>query len=113
MGYFGRYEQLSVPCLSRSLIVWSRYKLTIIFKINSFRIMESTREVNLDKIKLRHPFTMMVAGPTGSGKTHLVRDLLEQHKSSIANINKDVINVVWAYGIWQNGYQRIFRKCEF
>ena len=41
--------------------------------------MESTREVNLDKIKLRHPFTMMVAGPTGSGKTHLVRDLLKYH----------------------------------
>ena len=50
--------------------------------------MQSTRGVDLDDVKLIHPFTMIAAGPTGSGKTYLIRDLLMNHKYSMKNIEK-------------------------
>lgn len=56
-------------------------------------------------VKFRCPFTMLVAGSTGSGKTHLVRDLLSHHNFSM-NINKKVIKVVWCYGVWQSTYEK-------
>lgn len=48
-------------------------------------------------LRLRHPFLMMVAGPTGSGKTVLVRKLLSQHKEVITP-TKPVLSVLWIHG---------------
>ena len=53
----------------------------------------------------KHPFTCMVSGPTSSGKTALVRNLLTNFKSLIY-IDRDIINVIWAYGQWQNLYEK-------
>ena len=57
----------------------------------------------MEYIKFRHPFTCMVSGPTSSGKTFLVRDILKNFKSLI-DIAKPKLNVLWAYGQWQSLY---------
>jgi hypothetical protein len=51
---------------------------------------------------LKHPFTMMIAGPTGSGKTVLVRRLLENFES--ISVNMTPFRVLWAYGQMQELY---------
>ena len=64
-------------------------------------------------LKLVHPSTMMIAGPTGSGKTRFVLDLL-RHKMFEVSQNelntKDLERpfpdrLVWVYGEWQPLYQ--------
>ena len=56
-------------------------------------------------VVLRHPFTAMIAGPTSSGKTVLTRNLLEAF-DSVTDIKSSVLNVIWCYGQWQNGYTK-------
>ena len=51
--------------------------------------------------RLKHPFTCIVAGPTGCGKTTFVTRLL-QHAPSF--IDPPPENVVWCYGEWQHLY---------
>lgn len=53
----------------------------------------------------KHPFTCMVAGPTSSGKTVLIREILSNFKN-IINIHTENLNVIWAYGQWQSLYDR-------
>lgn len=53
-------------------------------------------------LKFKHPFTAMVAGPTGSGKTYLVRDILLNHSTVMHAMPK--FKVLWAYGQWQSLY---------
>lgn len=63
--------------------------------------MELASDIDVDKnLLLKHPFTMLVAGSTGSGKTMLVRDLLSSY-DKISTINRP-INVLWCYGVYQN-----------
>ncbi len=33
--------------------------------------------VDLKHLQLKHPFTCLIAGPTGSGNTHLIRNILK------------------------------------
>src|SRR5689334_19871306 len=61
-------------------------------------------KMELKHILLKHPFTGVVSGPTGSGKTYLVRSLLLNHKHVFANMNKK-FKVIWAYGQMQNIYK--------
>ena len=49
-------------------------------------------------LKLRHPFTMMVAASTGGGKTWLVKNLLENREQWISPAPQ---RIVWIYGQWQ------------
>lgn len=56
-------------------------------------------------IALRHPFTAMIAGPTSSGKTCLTRNLLRAF-DSVTSINHSLLNVIWCYGQWQDGYNK-------
>lgn len=51
---------------------------------------------------LKHPFTMLVAGSTGSGKTWLVREILSNY-DKISCLNRS-IRVLWCYGIHQKAY---------
>ena len=67
--------------------------------------MNSLKEFETDSTKLSHPFTMIAAGPTGSGKTYLIRDILKHHLKSITGINESTIKVCWAFGIWQKTYE--------
>ena len=59
--------------------------------------------VDIRDLQFKHPFTAMVAGPTGSGKTVLVRRILNQFKHLISGV-PDKIKVIWAYGAWQDLY---------
>lgn len=53
-----------------------------------------------------HPFTCMVSGPTSSGKTYLVRNIIKNYKTLIKFQEKiNIINVQWAYGQEQNLYK--------
>ena len=65
-------------------------------------------------LKLRHPFTMMVAASTGGGggKTYFVKDLLENREQ----FSPAPQRIVWIYGQWQPLYaemQRIIPGIEF
>lgn len=50
--------------------------------------------------ELTHPFTMLVSGPTGVGKTVFVQKLL-----SADMIDPTPTRIVWAYGEWQKSYE--------
>ena len=50
---------------------------------------------------LKHPFTCIVAGPTGCGKTTFVTRLL-RFASSIIDLPPE--RIVWCYGQWQKTY---------
>ena len=58
-----------------------------------------------DPTMFKHPFTMVIAGPTGSGKTQWVKKLLKDLNSLITPIPQEVI---WCYGIWQPEYDNIY-----
>lgn len=51
---------------------------------------------------LKHPFTMLVSGPTGSGKTHFVKQIIEN--KIIKPFPK---SIVWCYGAYQNLYSEM------
>ena len=51
-----------------------------------------------------HPFTCMISGPTGSGKTHFVSQFLK-YLSLMMTPAPD--EVVWCYGEWQDGYKQL------
>ena len=63
------------------------------------------------KMKLRHPSTIVVSGPTGCGKTELVLKLLEQRR--LAPFPQ---RLIWVFGEWQEAYERVrlaFPEIEF
>lgn len=59
---------------------------------------------DVDHLRFKHPFTALVAGPTGSGKTVLVRHFLSQHEHTIAPDIGGKLNVLWCFGQWQDLY---------
>ena len=59
--------------------------------------------MDLNDLKFKHPFTMIVSGQTSSGKTVLVRRILN-HWEKLIDINKSDFNVLWCYGQMQNLY---------
>ena len=52
----------------------------------------------------QHPFTCIVAGPTGCGKTTFVPRLL---RNASAMIDPPPERVTWYYGEWQTAYENI------
>ena len=52
----------------------------------------------------KHPFTSIVAGPTGCGKTTFVARLLRNAPSMINPAPK---HVTWYYGEWQSAYENL------
>lgn len=66
--------------------------------------METMKEIDVEKnLLLKHPFTMLVAGSTGSGKTRLVREILNYY-DKMSTVNRP-IDVLWCYGIYQELYR--------
>lgn len=55
--------------------------------------------------KFQHPFTCVVAGATGSGKSHIVRKLIE-HSTVIINNFPNTPKVLWCYGIYSPLYSK-------
>lgn len=56
-------------------------------------------------MSILHPATVMISGGTGSGKTHLTRQLLQHHRSVFINLSGGP-NVLWCYGV----FQPVFRQ---
>ena len=52
----------------------------------------------------KHPFTCIVAGPTGCGKTTFVARLL---RNASAMIDRVPERVTWYYGEWQSAYENL------
>ena len=52
----------------------------------------------------KHPFTALIAGPTGSGKTCFVQKLINHLPEMTDPVPEEVI---WCYGEWQTGYQHM------
>ena len=53
---------------------------------------------------LRHPFTCVMAGPTGCGKSTLIKNIIA-YKSELINPVPEW--VVWFYGEWQPMYETL------
>lgn len=56
----------------------------------------------MDNLKFKHPFTCIVSGPTGSGKTVFVRRLLKNYKL-LTTIKAEPLRVLYCYGQYQHG----------
>ena len=52
----------------------------------------------------KHPFTCIVAGPTGCGKTTFVARLL---RNASTMIDPPPVRVTWYYGEWQSAYENL------
>ena len=65
-------------------------------------------------ISFKHPFTCMLAGPTSSGKTVLVRRIIENHTKTIyfKNDQPQLLKILWAYGQWQDFYSENINNCD-
>lgn len=61
-------------------------------------------EISFDNIQLKHPFTMMVVGPTMCGKTEWVSKLIT-HRNRMIYPSPE--KVVWSYKTWQSAYTRL------
>ena len=57
----------------------------------------------LEDIAFVHPFTCIVSGPSGSGKSFHVRNILEDALYLIKNL-EHTPKVLWIYGVWQKMY---------
>ena len=53
--------------------------------------------------KFMHPFTCIISGSTGSGKSFFIRKLLEYSDSTIANLPKNP-KIIYCYGIFTPAY---------
>ena len=58
----------------------------------------------------QHPFTCMISGPTGCGKSTFVSKLLEKRQSKIY---PPPDKVVWCYKEWQPLYNSLLHSVEF
>ena len=58
---------------------------------------------SLDDVSFIHPFSCIVSGPSGSGKSVHVRNILFDSQFLIKNLEHKP-NVLWIYGIWQKLY---------
>lgn len=67
--------------------------------------MSNNSSVDPVHFTFKHPFTALIAGPTSSGKTMLVRRLLQFKNHLIPNLLPDS-KIVWAYGQWQKTYEK-------
>ena len=55
-------------------------------------------------LPFRHPSTILIAGPTGCGKTQFLVQLLT---ASSATISPPPERIVWVYGEWQSAYEEL------
>ena len=60
--------------------------------------------VDTEQLKLKHPFTLICAGPTGSGKTILIAKILENYKLMTKPVPEKII---YCYSIWQDMFKNM------
>lgn len=56
----------------------------------------------MDLLKLKHSFTAVLAGPTGSGKSHFIKKVIENRM-----IQPFPKTIVWCYGVYQELYEEM------
>lgn len=66
--------------------------------------------VSVVKMKLIHPFTAMVSGPTKAGKTVLVKNIVLQ---SSQLVDPPPGKIIWCYSEWQPQYEDLVDKVQF
>ncbi len=69
--------------------------------------------LNNEDIKFHHPFCMTIAGPTQSGKTYFVYNLLKKQQSFIS---PEPSKILYCYSIWQPLFNKMLveiSKIEF
>lgn len=59
--------------------------------------------------RFQHPFSMILCGPSCSGKTFFVKMLLQNAKSMIS---KNVENIVYIYDCWQPLYDELLKMYD-
>ena len=69
--------------------------------VSNYQNMEKDGLQSID-VRLHSPFTSMITGPTGSGKTQLVKRLIEQ--SQLIS-TPPPIEIIYCYGIWQEAFE--------
>ena len=57
----------------------------------------------------QHPFTCIVAGPTQSGKTELVKCFIKHLEDMVTPLPA---RIVWSYGEWQTAYKSLLDKVD-
>ena len=55
-------------------------------------------------LRLKSPFTALLAGPTGSGKTQLIASLIAKAGDVCDTLPKEII---YCYGVWQKSFEKI------
>lgn len=63
----------------------------------------------IDGVIFRHPFTCILAGPTGAGKTVLLNKILDYQQ---VIIDPKPEKIVFCYKSWQSAYERIFNSSK-
>ena len=61
------------------------------------------------RFQLVHPFTCMVAGMCGSGKTVWVQSLLQQAQTMI---DQPPERIIWCYSLWQPAYMQLLMMMQ-
>lgn len=64
--------------------------------------MTSASPLKVLDLRLRSPATVMIAGPTGCGKTQLLVDLINQADTICTRAPK---KIVYCYGMWQKAFE--------
>jgi hypothetical protein len=60
--------------------------------------------ISNNDVQFKHPFCMMVAGPSQCGKTRFIMDLLKQR---FEIIKPAPTRIIYCYSVWQNNYDDI------
>ena len=72
--------------------------------ITPFQTVPTVFSQKCQRFRFEHPFTSMIAGMTGSGKTAWVRSLLQQASETIYPPPE---RIVWCYSQWQPAYTQM------
>ena len=64
----------------------------------------SDRDETVVDARLQSPFTALIAGPTGSGKTRMLYDLIE-NRDTVSN--SPPVEIIYCYGAYQKEFENI------
>lgn len=66
--------------------------------------------ITIDSWIFKHPFTCMIAGPTQSGKTSILKTILEFNQSLIY---PPPSKIYYCYAAWQKSFDQLKLKCPY